>query len=78
MKADCPPARPKREDRSLKGRFKDLAAKVLSLKMFVFLLGTGLLICDKIDASTWLILAGVVVGIRTAEKKLWSPGGKGE
>jgi hypothetical protein len=59
-----------REDRSLKGRAKDLLAKGLSIKMFVFAIGTGLLVWGKIDTWTWLALAGIVITGRLLEKKV--------
>lgn len=63
-------SRPMREDRSLKGRAKDLLAKGLSIKIVVFLIGSGLLIWGKIDPWTWLALAGIVITGRLLEKKV--------
>lgn len=73
-KAD-PPAPGGREDRSLKGRAKDTAAKALSIKVIIFVIGTGLLIWGKIDPWTWLALAAVVITGRFAEKK-WTGVGR--
>jgi hypothetical protein len=61
---------------SIKGRAKDLIAKSFSIKVVVFVIGTGLLIWGKIDAWTWLALAGIVVTGRYLEKKMWLNNGK--
>jgi len=65
-----------REDRSLKNRAKDLVAKGLSIKVIIFVIGTGLRIWGKIDDYTWLALAAVVITGRFAEKK-WVGVGRG-
>lgn len=64
-----PPAPRGREDRSLRGRVKDAAAKALSIKVIIFVIGTGLLVWGKIDPWTWLALAAVVITGRILEKK---------
>lgn len=70
-----PPVRTGRVDRSLKGRARDLAAKSLSIKIIIFVVGTGLLLWGKIDTWTWLALAAVVIAGRMLEKKTpWSNG----
>jgi hypothetical protein len=72
-----PPVREERADRSLKGRARDLAAKSLSIKIIIFVVGTGLLIWKKIDTWTWLALAAVVITGRILEKKTpWANNGK--
>ena len=64
-----PPSPRGREDRSLRGRVKDAAAKALSIKVIIFVIGTGLLVWGKIDPWTWLALAAVVITGRILEKK---------
>jgi len=70
-KKAAPPVELGREDRSLKGRIKDTGAKLLSIKVIIFAIGTGLLIWGKVDDWTWLALAGLCMGIRTLEKSGW-------
>lgn len=73
-KANDPPDY--RADRSLKNRAKDLAAKSLSIKIIIFVIGSGLLIWGKITPAVWLALAGVVITGRFVEK-MWIGDGRG-
>lgn len=75
-KVEDPPVLPGREDRSLNGRLKDTAAKALSIKVIIFVIGTGMLIWGKIDDWTWLTLAAVVITGRFAEKNLFKNNGR--
>ena len=65
------PAARQSRAQSLKDRARDLLAKALSVKMLIFLVGTGLLIAGKITEWVWVVLASAVMGIRTVEKKPW-------
>lgn len=56
--------------KDLISRFKDLAIKIISVKGTVFIIATILVFMGKIDIITWVIFAGVFVGVRTVEKMI--------
>lgn len=61
---------------SLKERARSFIAKLLSIKFLVFVVGTALLMLEKITPVEWLVLASAIMGIRTLEKKLWQDPGE--
>jgi len=49
-------------------RFRDLIAKIVSIKMVIFVVACVLLRFRLIDGWTWLITGTIVIGSRTFEK----------
>jgi hypothetical protein len=55
--------------RELSIRLYELFIKLVSVKGLVLALATVLCMHGRIDGTTWMIAAGVIVGARAYEKK---------
>lgn len=49
-------------------RLGNLIIKLISVKGLVFFVATWLKLSDRIDSTTWMLTAGIIIGGRAIEK----------